>query len=74
MTKVTYYMYSCDTCCMSRERVEMDGRDSAKCQKSRKGTHWELLELLMIIRRKMNNVHLLYFEHKWVVAGQVCRK
>ena len=74
MTKVTYYMYSCDTCCMSREMVEMDGRDSAKCQKSRKWTHWELLELLMIIRRKMNNVHLLHFEHKWVVAGQVCRK
>ena len=39
MTKVTYYMYSCDTCCMSRERMEMDGRDSAKCKKkSRKLT------------------------------------
>ena len=21
MTKVTYYMYSCDTCCMSREKM-----------------------------------------------------
>ena len=74
MKKVSYYMYSCDTYCMSREMVEMDGRDSAKCQKSRKGTHWELLELLMIIRRKMNSFHLLHFEHKWVVAGRVCRK
>ena len=35
VTKVTYYMYSCDTCCMSREMMEMDGRDSAKCQKSK---------------------------------------
>ena len=36
VTKVTYYMYSCDTCCMSREMMEMDGLDSAKCQKSRR--------------------------------------
>ena len=32
MTKVTYYMYSCDICCMSREMMEMDDRDSVKCQ------------------------------------------
>ena len=36
MKKVTHYMYSCDTCCMSREMMEMDGLDSAKCPKSRK--------------------------------------
>ena len=36
MTKVTHYMYSCDTCCMSREMMEMDDLDSAKCQKSRR--------------------------------------
>ena len=36
VTKVTYNMYSCDTCCMSREMMEMDGLDSAKCQKSRR--------------------------------------
>ena len=47
LKKVTYNMYSCDTCFMSRERVEMDGRDSAKCQKSRKMTQVELMELLM---------------------------
>ena len=37
VTKITYNMYSCDTYCMSREMMEMDGRDSAKCQKSKKG-------------------------------------
>ena len=36
MTKVTYNMYSCDTCCMSREMIEMDDLDRAKCQKSRR--------------------------------------
>ena len=34
--KFTYNMYSCDTCCMSREMMDMDGLDSAKCQKSRR--------------------------------------
>ena len=39
VTKVTYNMYSCDTCCMSEEMMEMDSRDSAKCQKNQeKGT------------------------------------
>ena len=36
MTKVTYCIYSCDTCCMSREMMKMDGLDSAKCQKSKR--------------------------------------
>ena len=35
MKKVTYNMYSYDTSCMSREMMEMNGRDSAKCQKSK---------------------------------------
>ena len=34
--KVTYNMYSCDTCCMSREMMEMGGQDNAKCQKSKR--------------------------------------
>ena len=29
VTKVTYNIYSCDTCYMSREMMEMDGLDSA---------------------------------------------
>ena len=33
--KVKYNMYSCDIGFMSREMMEMDGRDSAKCQKSK---------------------------------------
>ena len=36
MTKVTHNMYSCDTCCMSREMMEMDGLECAKCQKSKR--------------------------------------
>ena len=36
MTKVTYYMYPYDTCCMSREIMEMNGRDCAKCQNNEK--------------------------------------
>ena len=47
MTKVTYYMYSCDTCCMSRERMEMDSLDSAKCKKSRRKDMIGNFELLM---------------------------
>ena len=35
VTKVTYYMYPCDTCCMSREMIGMNDLDSAKCQKSK---------------------------------------
>ena len=35
VTKVTYNMYSCDTCFMSREMMEMDDRDSSKCRKSK---------------------------------------
>ena len=35
--KVTYNMYSCDTCCISRESMETDGRDCATCQNPEKG-------------------------------------
>ena len=33
--KVTYKMCTCYTCYMNREMMEMDGRDSAKCRKSK---------------------------------------
>ena len=39
MTKVTYNMYSCDMCCMSGVMMEMVGRDSAKCRKSKRRGH-----------------------------------
>ena len=45
VTKVTYNIYSCDTCCMSREMMEMDGRESAMCQNPREGTWMTFLEL-----------------------------
>ena len=35
-TKVTYNTYSCAISGMSRERMKMDGRDSAECQNWRK--------------------------------------
>ena len=50
MTKVTYYMYSYDTCCKIREMMEMDDQDSAKCQKSRRRDMIGIIELLMIKR------------------------
>ena len=37
--KITYNMYSCDISCMSIEMMEMDGRDSAKCRKSKAWGH-----------------------------------
>ena len=37
MTKVTYYMYSFDTCFKIREIIEMDVLNCAKCQKSGRG-------------------------------------
>ena len=39
MTKVTYYMYSYDTCCKIREIMEMDVLDCVKCQNSEKMGH-----------------------------------
>ena len=39
VTKITYNMYSCDTYCISRERMEMDSLDNAKCKKYRKRGH-----------------------------------
>ena len=36
VTKVTYNMYSSDTCCMSREKIEMNDLDYAMCHKSRR--------------------------------------
>ena len=49
MTKVTHYMYSCDTCCISREMMEMDGLDSAKFQKSRRR---DMMGIMGIVNEK----------------------
>ena len=45
MTKVTYYMYSCDTCFKSREMMEMDILDSVKCQKYKRRNMMGILEM-----------------------------
>ena len=47
MTKVTYNTYSCDTYFMSREMMEMDGRDSAKCRKSKLGDIDDIIEFVL---------------------------
>ena len=52
VTKFTYNMYSCDTCCMSGEMMEMDGRDSAKCQKSKLRDMIGIIEMLNDNRTK----------------------
>ena len=39
MKKVTYHMYSCDTCYKIRKMMEMDDLNCAKCQNSGKRGH-----------------------------------
>ena len=56
MTKVTYYMYSCDTCCKIREMMEMNDLDYVKCQKSRKMDNMGIMKMLMRIKTKCNSV------------------
>ena len=47
MKKVTYNMYSCAISYMSREMMEMDGRDSAKCRKSKLGDIDGIIEFVL---------------------------
>ena len=49
--------------------MEMNDRDYAKCQKSRKVTHWELLKKLMRIRQNLNSCFLKTKRAKRVGAG-----
>ena len=60
MTKVTHYMYSCDTCCMSRERMEMDGRDNSKCQKPKIRDMDDIFEILNDNKDKIMNSVISY--------------
>ena len=53
MTKVTHYMYSCDTCYKSREMMEMDGLDSTKCQKYRKRDIMGIIKIINDNRTKL---------------------
>ena len=45
VTKITYNTYSCAICGMSRERMTMDGRDSAECQNLEKKDIDVILEI-----------------------------
>ena len=65
MTKVTYYMYSCDTCCMSREMMEIDGLNSVKCQKSRRRDMMGIKLKFNDNKTKDEQCHLLHLEEKW---------
>ena len=53
-TKVTYNTYSCATRCMGREIMEMDGRDSAKCRKSKLRDKMVILEF--VLNDNMTNI------------------
>ena len=64
MTKVTYYMYSYDTCFKIREMMEMDGLDCVKCQNSEKMGHYGNFGIVNEIRQKREQCCLLHFEHK----------
>ena len=49
--------------------MKMNDRDCAKCQKSRKWTHWELLKRLMRIRQNLNSCLLKTKRAKRAGAG-----
>ena len=68
MTKVTYYMYSCDTCCMIRERMEMSGLDCVKCQNPKLRDMEGIIEMFNWIKTKANSVHLLQMKNKSAVS------
>ena len=44
--KVTYNTYSCVISGMSREMMEMDGRDSAECQNWEKRDKIDIMEIV----------------------------
>ena len=52
MTKVTYNMCTCYLCCMSREMIEMEGRDSVKCQKPKSEDTIGTIEFDFMITRR----------------------
>ena len=54
-------MYSCYIRCMGRETIEMEGQDSAKCQKSKLRDKMVILEFVLneLNDKIMNSAHLL---------------
>ena len=51
VTKVVYNMYSCAISGMSREMMNMDGRDSAECQ------NWEYRDINIIFRKVFKSLN-----------------
>ena len=64
MTKVTHYLYSCDTYCKIREVMEMDDLDCAKCQKIKKMDMMRIMGIVNDNKTKDEQCHHLHFEHK----------
>ena len=56
VTKVTHNVYSSDTCCISRERMEMDSPDNAKCRKSKLRDMIGIIEMFNDNRTKVQIV------------------
>ena len=54
--------------------MEIDGLDSVKCQKSKRWDISRIFEMLIIIRRNMNIVHLLHLSTKTAVVGGLVKK
>ena len=54
-------MYSCYIRCMGRETMEMNGQDSAKCQKSKLREKMVILEFVLneLNEKIVNSAHLL---------------
>ena len=44
-----YSIYSCAISGMSREKMKMDGRDSAECQ------NWEMRKIMVILEFDLND-------------------
>ena len=64
MTKVTYYMYSCDTCCKIREMMEMNGRECVKCQNQDKRDISRIMRNVNDNKTRMNSIHLPHLKAK----------
>ena len=71
VTKVTYNMYTCYTCCISREMIEMDGRDRAMCQIVTKRDKIDILEFINEENDKnLNSAHLPPSKRRLKRAGE----
>ena len=59
MIKVTYYIYSCDTCCMIKEKVKINGLNCAMCQIVKLRDTMRIMEMFNRNKTKKLNSFLL---------------